>query len=113
MRAEHTTITGQCEPGSNSNERMTAPYYLPIGGGRIVGCIDLPRVFVLHEMHSFIQVWTQFTMTISNNNNHYATDTSQEYYCNVKCKQLRLRFELSLLCPFPMAVTITPHAPPL
>ena len=33
---------------------------------------------------------------------------SQKYWCNVKCKHPCPGFELGLLCPFSMTLTITP-----
>ena len=35
-------------------EEHSLPYYLPIAGGRIIGFIPFPRVFVLCEMQSVL-----------------------------------------------------------
>ena len=52
-------------------------YYLPIVGGRIIGFIPFPRVLVLCEMQSaWSRIWTRVALSISNDDNHYTTDTS-------------------------------------
>ena len=54
------------------------PYYLPISGGRIIGFIPFPRVLVLCEMHSASsKIWTRVAVSISYDDNHYTTGTSQ------------------------------------
>ena len=58
-------------------EEPSLPCYLPIAGGRIIGFIPLPRVLVLCEMQSVLsRNWTRFTVSISCDDNHYTTGTS-------------------------------------
>ena len=53
------------------------PYYLPIAGGRIIRFIPFPRVLVLCEMESVSsRIWTRVTVSISYDDNHYTTGTS-------------------------------------
>ena len=59
-------------------EELSLSYYLPIAGGRIIGFIPFPRVLVLCEMQSVSsRIWTRVAVSISYNDNHYTTDTSQ------------------------------------
>ena len=54
------------------------PYYLPIPGGRIIEFIPFPRVFVLWEMKSVSsRIWTRAAVSISYDDNHYTTGTSE------------------------------------
>ena len=58
-------------------EEPSLPYYLPIAGGRIIGFIPFPRVFVLCKMQSVSpRIWTRVTMSISYGDNHYTMSTS-------------------------------------
>ena len=58
-------------------EESSQPYYLPIAGGRIIGFIPFPRVLVLCEMQSFSsRIWTRVVVSISYDDNHYTTGTS-------------------------------------
>ena len=55
-------------------------YYLPIAGGKIIGFIPFPRVFVLCEMLSVSsRILTRFAVSISYDDNHYTTGTSLPY----------------------------------
>ena len=57
-------------------EEPSLSYYLPIAGGRIIGFIPFPRVLVLCEMQlASYRIWTRVTVPISNDGNHYTTDT--------------------------------------
>ena len=67
-------------------------YYLPIAGGRIIGFIPFPRVLVLCEMQSVSSmIWTCVAVSISYDDNHYTTGTSNEE------KLLRLKLIFSIL----------------
>ena len=58
-------------------EEPSLPYYLPIAGGRIIGFIPFPRVLLLCEMQSVSsRIWTLVTLSISYDDNHYTTGTS-------------------------------------
>ena len=58
-------------------EEPSLPYYLPIGGGRIIGFIPFPRVLVLCEMQSVLsRIWTLVAVSISYNDNHYTMGIS-------------------------------------
>ena len=58
-------------------EEACLSYYLPIAGGRIIGFIPFLRVLVLCEMQSVSsRIWTHVAVSISNDDNHYTTDTS-------------------------------------
>ena len=58
-------------------EEPSLPYYLPIAGGRIIGFIPFPRVLVLCEMQSVLsRIWTCVAVSISYDDNHYTTGTS-------------------------------------
>ena len=60
-------------------EENSLPYYLPIAGGRIIGFIPFPRVLVLCEMQSVSsRIWTRVAVSISHDDNHYTTGTSNE-----------------------------------
>ena len=62
-------------------EETSLPYYLPITGGRIIGCIHFPRVLVLCEMHSdSSSIWTRVAVSISYDDNHYTTGTYSFLY---------------------------------
>ena len=51
--------------------------YLPIAGGRIIEFITIPRVLELCEMLSASsRSWTRIAESISYDDNHYTTDTS-------------------------------------
>ena len=59
-------------------EEPSLPYYLPIAGGRIIGFIPFPRVLVLCEMQSVsFRIWTRVAVSISYDDNHYTTGTSE------------------------------------
>ena len=59
-------------------EEPRLPYYLPIGGGRIIGFIPFPRVLVRYEMQSVSsRIWTRVAVSISCDGNHYTTGTSK------------------------------------
>ena len=48
-------------------EEPSLPYYLPIAGGRIIGCIPFPMVLVLCEMQSVSsRIWTRVAASIYN-----------------------------------------------
>ena len=58
-------------------EELSLSYYLPIAGGRLIGFIPFPRVLVLFEMQSVSsRIWTRVAVSISYDDNHYSTDTS-------------------------------------
>ena len=60
-------------------EEPSLSCYLPIAGGRIIGFIPFPRVLVLCEMQSVSsRIWTRVAVSISCDDNHYTTGTSQE-----------------------------------
>ena len=61
-------------------EEPSLSCYLPIAGGRIIGFIPFPRVFVLCEMQSVSsRIWTRVAVSISYDDNHYTTGTSIFY----------------------------------
>ena len=61
-------------------EEPSLPYYLPIAGGRIIGFIPFSRVLVLCEMQSVSsRIWTRVTVSISYDDNHYTTGTSNQF----------------------------------
>ena len=63
-----TTLTKVKEP--------SLPYYSSIVGVRIIGFIPFLRVLVLWEMQSAsFRIWTRVAVSISNDDNHYATGT--------------------------------------
>ena len=70
--------------------------YLPIAGGRIDELILFLRLFGLWEMQrdSFM-IWTQITMSISYDSDHYTMSTS--YICNIiqKLKACELQLIVS------------------
>ena len=58
-------------------EEPSLPYYLPMGGERIIGFIPFPKVLVLCEMQSVSsRIWTRVVVSISYDDNHYTTSTS-------------------------------------
>ena len=62
-------------------EEPSLPYYLPTAGGRIIGVIPFPRVLVLCEMQSVSsRIWTRVAVSISYDDNHYTTGTSNFIY---------------------------------
>ena len=64
---------------SYQGKRASMPYYLPISGGWILGCIPFPRVLALYEMQTTtLRTWTLVTVSISYTNNHYTTSA---YVC--------------------------------
>ena len=69
-------------------EEPCLSYYLPIAGGRIIGFIPFPRALVLCEMQSVSsRIWTRVTVSISCDDNHYTTGTSNyNDYGERKCK---------------------------
>ena len=59
-------------------EEISLSYYLPIAGGRIIRFIPFPRILVLCEMQSVSsRIWTRDAVSISYDDNHYTTSTSQ------------------------------------
>ena len=52
-------------------KELSLPYYLLIAWGNIVGFIPFERVSAMEKANSPIQVWTQVTVSISNDDNHY------------------------------------------
>ena len=63
-------------------EEPSLPHYLPIAGGRRIGFIPFPRVLVLCEMQSVSsRIWTCVAVSISYDDNHYTTGTSQIHCC--------------------------------
>ena len=61
-------------------EEPSLPNYLPIAGGRMTGFISFPKVLVLCEMLSVSsRIWTRVAMSISCDDNHYTTGTSNIY----------------------------------
>ena len=65
-------------------EEPSLPYYLPIGGGRIIRFIPFPRVLVLCEMQSLSSwIWTCVAMSNFYKDNHYTTGTSLRYWEHV------------------------------
>ena len=59
-----------------SYEEPSLSYYLPIAGGRIIGFIPFPSVFVICEMQSVSsRIWTRVAVSISYDDNHYTTGT--------------------------------------
>ena len=57
------------------------PYYLSIAGGRIIGSIPFPRVFVLCEMQSASsRNWTRVVASISYDDHHCTMSTSFFFY---------------------------------
>ena len=61
-------------------EEPSLAYYLPVAGGRIIGFIPFPRVLVLCEMQSVSsRIWTRVALSISYDNNHYTTGTSNPF----------------------------------
>ena len=89
-RAEYDTrsIFKQSLTGLNSEfsftkaEEPSLPYYLLIGGWRIIGFIPFARVLVLCEMLSVLSQemdtatrWTRVALSISCDDNHYTTGT--------------------------------------
>ena len=62
---------------TNADEHSLS-HYLPIDGGRIIGFIPFPRVLVLCEMQLVSsRIWTCVAVSISNDDNHYTTGTSE------------------------------------
>ena len=73
-------------------KKLVCPTILPIAGGRIIGFIPLPRVLVLCEMHSISsRIWTRVLVSISNDDNHYATGTTIKFI-NIIKGYLKLSF---------------------
>ena len=67
-------------------KKYILPYYLPRAGGRIIGFILSPRVFVLCEMKTALpRFWTLFDVSISNDDDHYTTANSNMYVCMYEC----------------------------
>ena len=64
------SLTGCC----TKVKEPSLPYYLPIARGRIVGFIFFIRLLLLYKVQSALsRIWTQFTMSISTDDNHYTT----------------------------------------
>ena len=56
-------------------KESSLPYYLPIAGGRIVGVIPFPKIFVLCEMQSVSsRIWTRVVVPISYDDIHNTTN---------------------------------------
>ena len=61
-------------------EEPSLSYHLPIARGRIIGVIPFPRVLVVCEMQSVSsRIWTRVAVSISYDDNHYTTGTSNIY----------------------------------
>ena len=61
----------------DDNHYTTGTSNLPIAGGRIIGFIPFPRVLVLCEIQLVLsRIWTRITVSISHDDNHYTTGTS-------------------------------------
>ena len=74
-------------------EEPSLPYYLSIAGGKIIGFIPFPRLLVLCEMQSASsRIWTRVAMSISNDDNHYTTGTSQLCQQIIKTGNMSLSF---------------------
>ena len=59
-------------------EEHNLSYYLPIAGGRIIGFIPFPMLFVQREMQlAWSRIWTRVAVSISYDDNHYTTGTSK------------------------------------
>ena len=72
-------------------EEPSLSYYLPIAGGRKIGFIPFPRLLVLCEMQSFSsRIWTRVVVSISYDDNHYTTGTSNCVINTVWLHQLDL-----------------------
>ena len=70
-------------------EELSLFYYLPLAGGRIIGFIPFPRVLVLWEMQSVSsRVRTRIAVSISYDDNHYTTGTSNGWYA-IKANQAK------------------------
>ena len=79
-------------------EEPSLSYYLPIAGGRIIGFIPFPRVLVRCEMQSVSsRIWTRITVSISHDDNHHTTCTSNTYYTEVLWRALLLSLDWSNL----------------
>ena len=58
-------------------KELSLRYYLPLVGGRLIGFIPSPKVFVQCELKSASsRFWTRGSVSISKDNNYYATSTS-------------------------------------
>ena len=65
-------------------EEPTLSYYLPFARGRIIGYIPFPRVLVLCKMQSVSsKIWTRVSVSISNDDNHYTTDTLFSFFLSI------------------------------
>ena len=57
-------------------KELNLPYYFSVTGGRIIGIITFSKLFVLYEIQTaYPRIWTWFAVSISYDNNHYATST--------------------------------------
>ena len=102
-------------------------YYLPIGGGRIIGFIPFPRVLVLCEMQPVSsRIWTRVAVSnswvvsvlpylsnarwIFHSNCSFLSALWVNVFCHIAFRAFYSRpgFELELPCPFPTTITITP-----
>ena len=72
-------------------EEHSLSYYLPIAGGRLIGFIPFPRVFVLCEMHSVSsRIWIRVAVSTSYDDNHYTTGTCYKIDLWLKISVLKL-----------------------
>ena len=75
-------------------EETSLSCYLPIAGGIIIGFIPFPRVLVQCEMPSVSsRIWTRVTVSISYNDNHYTTGTSNELFVYVQGKSQTVQLD--------------------
>ena len=59
-------------------KKNSLSYNLPIARGRMAGFVIFPKVLALYEMQATLsRIWTQVAVSISFNNNHYTTNTSE------------------------------------
>ena len=62
-------------------EEPSLSYYLPIAGGRIIGFIPFTKVLVRCEMQLVSsRIWTHVAVSISYDDNHYTTNTSNNFF---------------------------------
>ena len=60
-------------------KNLVCPTILPIAGGRIIGFIPFPGVFVQCEMQSVLsRIWTRVAVSSSYDDNHYTSPMARE-----------------------------------
>ena len=70
-------------------EDPSLSYYLHIAGGRIIGFIPFPRFSVLCVLQSVSsRIWTRVAVSITINDNHYTTGTSNNGWYAINPNQL-------------------------